>query len=153
MATLSTNYVDAVWSGQRKYQMVQNQDSTVSFTDVTEYSVEGSYFGANDINNTNEQVNGLSDAKVITISSTAWSTAATVVSGNSYYTATITGLTIFAENPEISISPSGTLPTTAEEERFAAIAYAVANVSGGSITFYAYTKPTSTIRVLAKGVA
>ena len=150
---LPTNYVDAVWSGQRKYQMTQNQDSTVSFEDVTDYSVEGSFFGANDMNQTNSQVNGLSAAKTISISSTAWSSSPSTVDGNSYYIATITGLTIYVENPEISIAPTGTVPTTAEENRFSALAYAVANVSAGSITFYAYTKPTSTIRVLAKGVA
>lgn len=153
MATLPTNYVDAVWSGQRKYQMTQNQDSTVSFTDVTTYSVPGTYFGASNINATNTQVNGLSSAKTISISSTAWSSSPSTVNGNSYYTATISNLTIYVENPEISLKPAGTVPTTTEEERFAAIAYAVANVSNGSITFYAYTKPTSTITVLAKGVA
>lgn len=150
---LPTNYVDAVWDGNRKYQMIQNQDSTVSFTDETDYSVEGTFFGANDINRTNSQVNGLSAAKTISIGSSAWSNTPTVVDGNSYYIATITGLTIYVENPEISIAPTGTVPTTAEENRFSALAYAVANVSAGSITFYAYTKPTSTIRVLAKGVA
>ena len=153
MATLPTNYVDAVWTGNRKYQMIQNQDSTVSFTDETDYSVEGSFFGANDINQTNAQVNGLSVAKTIAIGSSSWSSSPQTVDGNSYYVATITGLTIYVENPEISIAPTGTVPTTTEENRFSALAYAVANVSAGSITFYAYTKPTSTIRVLAKGVA
>ena len=81
MATLPTNYVDAVWSGQRKYEMTQNQDSTVSFTDVTEYSVTGSYFGASNINATNTQVNGLSTAKTISISSTAWSSSTQTVIG------------------------------------------------------------------------
>ena len=150
---LPTNYVDAVWSGQRKYQMTQNQDSTVSFTDVTSYSVEGTYFGASNINATNSQVNGLSAAKTISIGSSAWSNSTQTVNGRAYYVATISSLTIYVENPEISIAPAGTVPTTTEEERFAALAYAVANVSGGSITFYAYTKPTATISVLAKGVA
>ena len=150
---LPTNYVDAVWDGNRKYQMIQNQDSTVSFTDETDYSVEGTFFGANDINRTNSQVNGLSVAKTIAIGASVWSSTPSTVDGNSYYIATITGLTIFVENPEISIAPTGTVPTTTEENRFSALAYAVANVSAGSITYYAYTKPTSTIRVLAKGVA
>lgn len=153
MATLPTNYVDAVWSGQRKYTMTQNQDSTVSFADATSYTVTGSYFGASNINATNAQVNGLSTAKTISIGASAWSSSTTTVNGRAYYIATITGLTIYVENPEISIAPAGTVPTTTEEERFAAIAYAVANVSNGSITFYAFTKPTASISVLAKGVA
>lgn len=153
MATLSTSYVDAVWSGNRKYQLINNADNTVSFTDSTDYTVEGSYFGATDINATNRQVNGVSSAKTITIATTAWSSSTSTVNGNAYYTATVTGNTIYVDNPEIAISPAGTVPTTAEESAFSALAYAVANVSAGSITFYAYTKPTTAIRVLAKGVS
>ena len=153
MAVLPVNYVDAQWSGNRKYAMTQNQDNTVSMTDVTEYSVEGSQFGAGDINATNRQVNGITGAKTITIAASAWSSATTVVAGNPYYTATVTGLTIYTDNPQISIAPSGTVPTTAEEANFSAIAYAVANVANGSITFYAYSKPAVAIAVLAKGVS
>lgn len=153
MAVLPVNYVDAQWSGNRKYAMTQNQDNTVSMTDVTEYSVEGSQFGAGDINATNRQVNGISESKTITIPASAWSANPSTVSGNSYYIATISNLTIYTENPQISIAPSGTVPTTAEEANFSAIAYAVANVANGSITFYAYSKPAAAIAVLAKGVS
>ena len=153
MATLSTNYKDAVWSGQRKYNLVTNQDESVSLTDVTTYTVEGSYFGAADINATNTQVNGVSGSKTISIATSAWSNSTSTVNGNAYYVATVTGLTIYEENPQISISPAGTVPTTAEENAFSALAYAVANTTNGSITFYAYTKPSTAISVLAKGVS
>ena len=153
MATLSTSYVDAVWSGNRKYTMTNNQDSTVSLVDATTYTVEGTYFGAGDINATNTQVNGISGSKIISIGTSAWSNSTSTVAGNQYYTAQISGLTIYEENPQISISPSGTVPTTAEEDAFSAIAYAVANVNSGYITFYAWSKPTTTIKVLAKGVS
>lgn len=153
MATLSTNYTDALWSGNRKYLMEQNQDGTVSFSDETEYSVEGSFFGASDINATNRQVNGISGAKHITIAANAWSNSTSTVNGNAYYIATVNNLTIYEEHPQISISPAGTVPTTAEENNFSALAYAVANVSEGSITFYALVKPSAAIGVLAKGVS
>lgn len=153
MATLPTNYVDAVWVGARKYEMEDNQDNTVSFTDVTEYSTEGSYFGAGDINRTNTQINGMSGTKVISIASSAWSSSTTTVNGNAYYTTTVSGLTIYEESPQLSLSPAGTVPTTAEENAFGDLAYAVADVSNGSITFYAWAKPSTTIRVLAKGVS
>lgn len=153
MAVLPVNYVDAVWSGNREYSLTQNPNSTVSLTDVTEYSVEGSQFGAGDINATNRQVNGISGAKTITIAASAWGSSPVVVSGGSYYVATISNLTIYTENPQISIAPAGAIPTDAEEANFSAIAYAVANVSAGSITFYAYTKPTVSISVLVKGVS
>ncbi|MBR2677588.1 MAG: hypothetical protein IKE28_11850 [Solobacterium sp.] len=38
---LKLKYTDDVFSGDRKYQMVQNPDDTVSLEDVTSYSEEG----------------------------------------------------------------------------------------------------------------
>lgn len=55
--SLKTDYKDAIFPGNRKYQMIQNEDSTVSFQDVTEYTQEGDSFGATDINMTNMLVN------------------------------------------------------------------------------------------------
>lgn len=61
--TLKTDYKDDVLdtskNTQRKYQMIQNDDGTVSFVDVTEYSQVGDSFGAADINATNEAVSDL----------------------------------------------------------------------------------------------
>lgn len=55
---LKTNYVDAVFEGLRKYQMIANQDGTYSFADVTLYVVkEGSFIGAKDINAMNIAMN------------------------------------------------------------------------------------------------
>lgn len=55
---LKTNYVDAVFDGLRKYQMIANQDGTYSFADVTLYVVkEGSFIGAKDINAMNIAMN------------------------------------------------------------------------------------------------
>lgn len=61
---LPTNYKDDVLdtskNERRKFNIINNEDGTVSFEDVTEYTVEGSTFGAMDINNTNGKVNKLS---------------------------------------------------------------------------------------------
>ena len=55
---LPTNYTDAVWSGLKRYLMVNNEDGTVSFQDVTVYSnKEHSFFGAKDANRMNEALN------------------------------------------------------------------------------------------------
>lgn len=55
---LPTNYTDAVWSGLKRYLMVNNEDGTVSFQDVTVYSnKENSFFGAKDANSMNEALN------------------------------------------------------------------------------------------------
>lgn len=61
MADLKTNYVDDVLDTTknklRKYQKIQNDDGTVSFVDVTEYTQVGTSFGAKDINDTNAAIN------------------------------------------------------------------------------------------------
>jgi hypothetical protein len=61
MADLKTNYVDdklnASTNQLRKYQLIKNDDGTVSLVDVTDYTATGTSFGANDINATNKEVN------------------------------------------------------------------------------------------------
>lgn len=71
MADLKTNYVDDVLDTTknqlRKYRQIQNDDGTVSFVDVTEYTQVGTSFGAKDINDTNaaiNDVNGKLDTKI-----------------------------------------------------------------------------------------
>lgn len=76
MADLRTDYKDDVLdtsvNTQRKYQMTTNEDGTVSFTDVTEYSQVGDTFGAADVNEMNEAVNScfqsVSDGKALVAS-------------------------------------------------------------------------------------
>ena len=61
MADLKTTYKDDVLNtsanDKRKYNMITNDDGTVSLEDVTEYSQVGDSFGAADINTTNKKVN------------------------------------------------------------------------------------------------
>lgn len=71
MADLKTNYVDDVLDTTknqlRKYNQIKNDDGTVSFVDVTEYTQVGTSFGAKDINDTNaaiNDVNGNLDTKI-----------------------------------------------------------------------------------------
>jgi len=55
---LREDYIDAVWSGLKKYAQVDNADGTVSFQDVTVYlQKEKSFFGAMDANRMNEAMN------------------------------------------------------------------------------------------------
>ena len=57
MAALKTDYQDDIFSGNRKYTMIQNQDGSVSFTDVTQYTQRGDSYGAAQINQQNTAVN------------------------------------------------------------------------------------------------
>lgn len=57
---LRTDFKDSVLkdtTGNKKYKMTKNSDNTVSFTDVTEYSQEGSPYGAKEINEERETIN------------------------------------------------------------------------------------------------
>lgn len=55
---LKENYTDAVWSGLRKFNLIENGDDTISLQDVTVYSQkENSFYGALDANRTNAAIN------------------------------------------------------------------------------------------------
>lgn len=63
MSNLPTNYVDDVLNTEvntrRRFNMINNGDGTVSFEDVTDYTQEGSPFGASDVNLANTAINNL----------------------------------------------------------------------------------------------
>lgn len=50
---------------KRKYRQTANDDSTVSFEDVTNYSQEGSGFGAKEVNQTNTAINNIYDERIL----------------------------------------------------------------------------------------
>lgn len=59
---LRTDFKDSVLKNtteNKKYKMTSNSDNTVSFTDVTEYSQEGSSYGAKEINEEREAINSV----------------------------------------------------------------------------------------------
>lgn len=64
-STLPTNFVDDIiassMGGRRRYKLIENPDGTVSLEDVTDYTQEGSSFGAAQVNATNTAVNNSAD--------------------------------------------------------------------------------------------
>ena len=56
-----TNFKDDIYSGNRKYVMVTNDDGTVSFVDATVYDQQGDYFGGNELNAIGQKLNGIED--------------------------------------------------------------------------------------------
>lgn len=55
---LPVDYTDAVWSGLKRYNQINNEDGSVSFQDITAYTgKEKSFFGAKDANRMNEALN------------------------------------------------------------------------------------------------
>lgn len=64
---LKTDYKDYVYLDEnKKYKMINNPDDTVSFQDVTDYSIIGDEFGANDINATNQKINEIGNKTILT---------------------------------------------------------------------------------------
>lgn len=54
---MKTDYKNDVFSGKRKYRMINNPDGTVSFDDVTNYTQIGDTLGAEDLNDLARQIN------------------------------------------------------------------------------------------------
>lgn len=110
MADLKINYVDDVLDATknqlRKYQQIQNDDGTVSFVDVTEYTQLGTSFGAKDINDTNAAINDV-NGKLDT-------TTEAIVHDN------ITGIFTYTRIGHMCIG-CGTLTTTNDIDAYSAI--------------------------------
>lgn len=65
---LPVNFKDDILAAsnpKRKYRQTANDDSTVSFEDVTNYSQEGSEFGAKEVNQTNTAINNIYDERIL----------------------------------------------------------------------------------------
>lgn len=67
---LRTDFKDSVLkntSGKRQYKMTNNSNNIVSFTDVTDYSQEGSPYGAKEVNEEREAINSVIVPKTRTV--------------------------------------------------------------------------------------
>lgn len=55
---LREDFTDAVWSGLKKYNLIENSDDTISLQDVTIYSQkENSFFGSYEANRIDQAIN------------------------------------------------------------------------------------------------
>lgn len=63
---IKTDWKDDIFEGNRKYQMITNDDGTVSFVDVTEYTQEGDAFGAAELKEIAEALNDKTAEKLET---------------------------------------------------------------------------------------
>lgn len=150
--SLRTDYVNAELNTEvnanTKYEMTENQDGSVSFTDVSVYSVTGDTFGAGDLNATNTEINKLETQNILSLSANGWSSSAP-------YTQTVNLARITSsDTPIISMGTPSTISSANYKAMKKAYGYIDRVVSNnGSLTFYCYNKkPTVQIRVLVKGV-
>ena len=64
---LATDFKDDVLADseqRRRYRIIENDDGTISFEDVTEYSQTGSKFGALEVNQERQAINELDENKI-----------------------------------------------------------------------------------------
>lgn len=63
---LKTDYkndiLDESMTSRRRYKIINNDDTTVSFIDQTVYTQKGDFLDADDLNLMNENINALNDA-------------------------------------------------------------------------------------------
>lgn len=88
----------------------------------------------------------------ITLAASGWSSETVTIDGTAYYKQTITCSRIYSETPIICIGAAGTLPTEEEQTDYARISAAIADTAANTLTFYAKTKPTGTVVIIAKEV-
>ena len=147
--SLKEDYKDDAFDGLRKYQMIQNDDRTVSFVDVTEYSQEGDLFGADDINATNKTVNKAVNTRTITLAAANWSTTYPYTQMVS-----VSGITADDNIKLIGIS----IPSNATADTIKALlkeaGYLVSNddaTGSNTVTFKAYIRPTLDFTIIIEG--
>lgn len=146
--SLKTDYKDAMYDGQRRYRLIQNEDGTYSLPDATTYTQQGDKFGANDINQTNTEINKLETVKTVALPAASWSSTAP-------YTQTVSVAGITADDkPIVSLYlPDG---ITAANVKLQSKAFACVDrvtTGAGNITVYCYNKkPTTDFQIQMKGV-
>ena len=174
---LRTNYQSDKFQGKRKWEVISNNDGTVSLIDVTIYETEGDIFNADDINSTNSQINAntsellkanttiesnkaaltttiesnkaaLTQLRTITLTVSGWSSSAP-------YTQTISiiGMTA-SDSPTVGILYPASLTETqkANIDKGSNMITKLETISGGLRVICQFRKPTVDIILGLKGV-
>lgn len=149
--SFKTNYVDAQFSGRRKYTITMNGASNKNATieDTTVYEKVGSQIGAKQFNEIGMELNRINTEKTVTLSASKWSSAAPYSQ-----TVTLAG----CNSTDIPIVQCGATSATSAantkiyRKMFGYIDDVVTN--NGSVTFYCnQKKPSADFQVRLVGVS
>lgn len=145
--SLKTDYKDAVFTGNRLYEIGSSGGGKSTITDVTVYETAGDKFGAKDINDTNKAINRLNHSISVTFLSSGWSLSAP-------YTQTITAEEFVDTDKPIPIFvDDGTSETDSKNKSKAYGCVTYFESGNGTVTATCkYKKPTSNFTVEFKGV-
>lgn len=151
---LRENYKNDKFAGRRRYDLLHNDDGTVSLDDVTVYAEEGDIFGAADINKTNaainihtKELNEIRGTIIVQLSATAWGS-------NKPYRQEVPAVGITAnDTPIVSVSLEGVTSADdikAQTKAFGCVDRVISN--DGSVAFYCYDKqPSVDFKAVLKG--
>lgn len=147
---LKTDYKDAMFDGQRRYRLIPNEDGTYSLPDETTYTLKGDKFGANDINATNKAINQINHVTEVILTVKGWTGSVAPFT----QTAEVTGATEDSEAIVVSALEDGATEAVqkAYNKAFGIVTGGTATLGNGNITFKAYKKPITDIKVGLKGV-
>ncbi len=147
---LKPDYKDALFDGQRRYNLIRNEDGTYTIADATSYTQVGDKFGANDINATNGAVNRLNHTTVVTLTAAGW------LGDSAPYVQTVEVAGATADMEAILVSA---LAEDADEatqkayvKAFGIISSGTAALGDGTAAFRVYKLPAVDCRVGLKGV-
>lgn len=132
----------------RKYRMIQNDDGTVSFEDVTEYTQQGDAFGAKELNEIGDEVNRIQGQKAIALTVSGWTGSAAPFE----QTVSVTGITS-ADVPVPGIIYPGGCTRSQQKAINKAAGYIYEIETGdGTVTVRTTVKPITEITLGLKGV-
>nr|DAK69190.1 MAG TPA: hypothetical protein [Caudoviricetes sp.] len=153
--SLKTDYKDDIYSGKRRYRIIQNDDGTVSFDDVTDYTQDGDIYSAGDVNETNKAVNqnagdiaDIQKLRYATFKADDWSQSAPYIQR-----VVVPGMTV-NDVPIISLHIADGTTSVDAKSQSKAYGYVDRAVSGGGqLVLYCYnSKPSVDFTVAIKGV-
>ena len=118
MPNLKEDYKDDILdisqNVRRKYRMITNQDGTVSFEDVTEYTQQGDSFGASDLNAMAHAINNTSsDAEHTSYDNTESGLESDNVQGA--IDENVANMKWYVDNGWLPVRPSGDVPANMED--------------------------------------
>lgn len=147
---LKTDYMDAMFDGQRRYRLIPNEDGTYSLPDETTYTQKGDKFGANDINTTNKAINQINHVTEVILTAAGWT------GSTAPYTQTIavSGATADMEAMVVSALADGATEAVQKSysKAFGIVTSGIASLGDRTATFKVYKKPVTDIKIGLKGV-
>ena len=98
----------------------------------------------------NTNLTKIVSASVFTIPITDW--VSTTIDGMAYYTYVISLTAVNTDVPDVMIGAADTLPTSAEQDAYNCIKYAIVDASALTLKLYAESVPTANFYIRVKGV-